>query len=59
MVLTVNFELTEVAYATIRPLQKFPTIRLPEGETIELTGVDKQRMTLVVSSAEGCKVEIR
>lgn len=55
--LTVDFALTEAAYTVVRLLHKFPTIRLPAGHKIELTGVEKQTMTLVLSSTEGCMVD--
>lgn len=56
---TVDFGLTEAAYTVVRLIQRFPTLKLPTGEIAELTGVEKQRMTLVVSSTEGCNVELR
>ena len=46
----------EASYAVIRILQTFPNIRLPPDEPIEPTGQEKQSLTIVVSSAEGCKV---
>lgn len=53
-----DFAITEAAYTVVRILQRFPVIRLPTGEKIELTGVEKQAITLVLSSAEGCKVDL-
>ena len=53
-----DFALTEAAYTVVRLLQQFPAIRLPAGQKVELTGVEKQTMTLVVSSTEGCMVDI-
>jgi hypothetical protein len=57
-ILIVDFALTEAAYTVVRILQRFPTIKLPEGALVELTGVEKQSMTLVISTTEGCKVAI-
>ena len=54
-----DFALTEAGYTVVRLLQRFQTIKLPIGETVELVGVEKQIMTLVVSIAQGCKVEIK
>lgn len=54
----VDLALTEAAYTIVRILQKFPTIKLPEGEVVELMGVEKQTMTLVMSITEGCKVRL-
>jgi hypothetical protein len=54
----VDFALTEAAYTVVRLLQQFPTIRLPADQKVELTGVEKQTMTLVISSTEGCMVDI-
>jgi cytochrome P450 len=54
-----DFALMEVYYTTIRLLQSFPLIKLPEGEIIEPVGTERQRLTLVLSSADGCKVTVR
>jgi hypothetical protein len=54
----VDFAITEAAYAVVRILKLFPQITLPVGEKIELTGVEKQTMTLVISISDGCKVQI-
>lgn len=55
----VDFALTEAAYAIVRIFQRYPSIRLPEGEKMEQVGVEKQSMTLVLQITEGCKVELR
>jgi hypothetical protein len=55
----VDFVLTEAVYTVVRIIQRFQTIKLPDGVSVELTGVEKQIMTLVVSITEGCKVELR
>lgn len=46
----------EASYGIVRILQKFPNIRLPPDVPVEPTGQEKQNLTVVVSSAEGCKV---
>jgi hypothetical protein len=56
--LLVDFALTEAGYTVVRLLQSFPTIKLPEGEVVELVGVEQQVTTLVVSIKEGCKVVV-
>ncbi|KAF2280400.1 cytochrome P450 alkane hydroxylase [Westerdykella ornata] len=56
--LGMDFALTEAAYTVVRLLQRFQTIKLPEGEVVELVGVEKQTATLVISITEGCKVDI-
>ncbi len=53
-----DFALTEAAYTVVRLLLKFPVILLPAGQKVELTGVEKQTITLVLSSTEGCMVDI-
>ena len=53
----VDFALTEAAYTVVRVLHHFPIIRLPAGQKVEIMGVEKQTMTLVLSSTEGCMVE--
>jgi cytochrome P450 len=54
-----DFALMEVSYTMIRLLQKFSIIKLPEGEKVEPVGMEKQRLTLVLLSAEGCKVTVQ
>lgn len=54
-----DFALTEAAYAIVRILQRYPTVKLPEGEAVEITGFEKQTVTLVLQAKEGCKVELR
>ena len=53
-----DFGLTEAAYTVVRLIQRFPTMKLPPGEKVELVGVEKQTMTLVLSITEGCNVEL-
>ena len=52
-----DFALLEAAYTTVRLIQRFPVIKLPAGEKVKLTGVEKQKITLVLSITEGCNVE--
>lgn len=54
----VDLALTEAAYTIVRIVQRFPTIKLPKGEVVDLMGVEKQTMTLVMSITEGCKVRL-
>ena len=56
--LGMDFGLTEAAYVVVRLLQRFPQLGLPAGENVELVGVEKQTMTLVMSSTKGCRVSI-
>lgn len=42
----------------MRLLQSFPDLKLPHGERVELVGVEKQRSNVVLTIAEGCKVEV-
>lgn len=53
-----DFALMEISYTIIRLLQTFPVIVLPEGEKIEPVGTERQTLTLVLSSADGCRVTI-
>jgi len=55
----VEFALAEAGYTVVRIIQRFGTIKLSESDTVELIGVEKQVMTLVVAVADGCKLEIR
>ena len=54
---TEDFALTEAAYTVFRLLHQFPTIQLPAGQKVEIVGVEKQTLTLVLSSTEGCMVD--
>jgi cytochrome P450 len=54
-----DFALMEISYTVVRLLRVFPVIKLPEGEQIEPVGTERQRLTLVLSSADGCRVDIR
>ena len=53
-----DFALMEVSYTVVRLLQAFSTISLPVGDKNEPVGTEKQRLTLVLSSADGCRVEL-
>ena len=53
-----DFALMEVSYTLVRLLQEFPAISLPMGGVKEPIGTERQRLTLVLSSADGCKVEL-
>jgi hypothetical protein len=46
------------SYAIARIIQEFPAIDLPSDEKTETPGVERQNLTLVLSSAEGCRVAI-
>jgi hypothetical protein len=58
-VFLVDFALTQAAYAVIRLLQEFPDISLPTGESMEIIGVEKQKMTVVISISNGCWVQTK
>lgn len=46
----------EASCGIIRIVQTFPIIRLPPDYPSQPTGQEKQALTLVVASADGCKV---
>lgn len=54
-----DFAMMEVSYTVVRLLQNFPVISLPKGAAVEPVGSEKQRLTLVLSSADGCLVDIK
>lgn len=56
VVLPEEFALMEASCGIIRIIQKFPDLRLPPGIPQVPTGQERQSLTIVVSSAEGCKV---
>ena len=53
-----DFAIMEISYTIIRLLQAFMAITLPEGTHTEPVGTERQRLTLVLSSADGCSVTI-
>ena len=53
-----DFALMEISYTLIRMLQEFPAISLPVDEVNGPIGTERQRLTLVLSSADGCKVKL-
>lgn len=54
-----DFALMEASYALVRVLQAFPDIKLAPEIIPVKTGQEKQEVTIVVSSAEGCKIVLR
>ena len=50
--------LTEAAYVIVRLFHPYSEIALPEGETIEVVGSEKQTVTLVLQITDGCKVKL-
>ncbi|KAH8911298.1 cytochrome P450 [Coniochaeta sp. PMI_546] len=53
-----DFALMEVSYTVVRLLQTFSLIELPIGQKAEPVGTERQVLTLVLSSADGCKVTV-
>ena len=47
-----------MAYTIVRLLQRYPVIKLPDGERVDVVGEEKQTMTLVIQIADGCRVEL-
>ncbi|WEW55763.1 hypothetical protein PRK78_001196 [Emydomyces testavorans] len=54
-----DFALMVISYTIIRLLQTFPDISLPKGEKIEPVGTEKQKLSLVLASADGCRVHVQ
>ena len=52
-----DFALMEVSYTVVRLLQACHTIALPGGEANGPVGTEKQRLTLTLSCADGCRVD--
>lgn len=55
---TEEFAYLLVSYTVARMVQVFPNMRAPEMEPVTKVGEEKQILTLVVSSAEGCIVRL-
>ena len=55
-----DFALLEISYTVVRLLQAFAHIDLPDdADPQEMVGTERQRLTLVLSPADGCRVSIR
>lgn len=52
-----EFAMLEAAYTIARMTQWFPYLTVAKGQTLEI-GKEKQVLTLVVSSAEGCQLRL-
>ncbi|KAJ4399165.1 hypothetical protein N0V91_009622 [Didymella pomorum] len=52
-----EFAMLETTYMIARTVQRFPFIAVPDGETMVI-GTEKQLLTLVVTSAEGCRLRL-
>lgn len=48
----------EVSYAVARLIQVYPYVELPDTETRLKVGTERQRLTLVVASDDGCRVRL-
>jgi cytochrome P450 len=53
-----DFALMLISYTIVRLLQACTVLALPDGETVEPIGMEKQRLTLVLMSADGCRVKM-
>lgn len=49
----------QVSYTVARIVQVFPIMEVPSTEPEVEVGMEKQNLTLVVSSADGCVVSLR
>ena len=54
-----DFVLIEIAYTVVRLLKACAVIALPAGEKNEPPGTEEQLLTLVLSSRDGCRVQIK
>lgn len=53
-----DFATTEIYYTIIRLLKAFPIIGMPADEPLESVGMERQRLTLVLASETGCRVQV-
>lgn len=51
-----RFAMMEATYVVASILMKFSSLAIPAGEPTEPIGDERQKLTLVVCSADGCKV---
>ena len=57
--ITEEFAILEAGYLVVRLLQRFPTLHLPADERMQEVGEERQKLTLVLSSADGCRVILK
>lgn len=55
---TEEFAILEASYTIVRLLQTFKSIELVDEETVDQRDHPKHTVTLVVASANGCKVRL-
>lgn len=53
-----EFAYLEISYTIARLIQLYPVLEVAPGEGFAKPGDEKQTLTLVVSSAEGCRVAL-
>ncbi|KAL1882906.1 hypothetical protein Daus18300_000544 [Diaporthe australafricana] len=53
-----DFALLEVSYTLCRVIQAFPYLSVPESEPRVEVGQERQTLTLVVASADGCRLSL-
>jgi cytochrome P450 len=54
-----DFAILEASYAIVRIIQTYPSVTISEAEARVTVGTERQRITLVLSSAEGCMVSLK
>ncbi|KAG9194308.1 hypothetical protein G6011_04343 [Alternaria panax] len=54
-----EFALLEAGYTVARLVQKFPFLTAPQDDPVVAIGKEKQTLTLVVASGDGCRVHMR
>lgn len=55
-ILSENFALLEAGYVVVRMLQKFKSFELDPTEKDIAVGTEKQDLTIVLASSNGCRV---
>jgi cytochrome P450 len=53
-----DFAVLQTSYTVVRLLRNYAVIQLPKGEVVEPVGTERQLLTLVLSSADGCRVSL-
>lgn len=54
-----DFAQMVISYTIVRLLLTFEDISLPSGEEIEPVGLERQKLSLVLASADGCRVHVQ
>lgn len=54
-----DFAIMEISYTIVRLFQATSAISIPPGEAVEPIGSERQRLSLVLAPADGCRINLK